>query len=464
MARALVDRPVREMDNVRAAWNYPLIQAIFQRRARRFPLGAEMPGGVAPFASTKDPVPLDEIEEAMLVMVGTGLSGLNLSDLPFTDATGQSCSGNTMIQFAGRTYASPCGSHGTELFFTNDEGGYYVRMRDQLPDRVAEYEGEEDWEKIVTAFRRSCVKIVDGRVNIPMVTPIALPFNQWNVNKPGTTLFMPVTDVTWEYINILMLLMDEPNRAYVYDDLNGNAEPLKRFADDGLLDRSRAYKLSDLERMAAQATTGVEQALMEQNMYLATQAMGLGGWIFGGVAAPVVLGGTPLTPGFGFRFHQPEKPGPRPAPEWAGAGPLPAPVGLDGLFEAYCPPYYRTMSDAVQAIYDAKWGDSGIYKDGPSPLRDRRSLDLQVNRTTDWCLDATKVLCEYIWDTYGRFPATMDPMQMSIWFQAHHLETDFYDRYYQAGAYHDAIAHHMERWHAGAADARSAARELTARR
>ncbi len=459
MVRALVDRPVREMENVREAWNYPLFQAIFQRRARRFPLGAEMPGGVAPFKSTKEPVPLDEIEEALLVMVGTGLSGLNLSDLPFTDAAGSSWCGNTMIQFTGRTYASPCGSHGTELFFTNDEGTYIVKMRDKLPEKVAEYEDESDWETIITAFRVNTVKILDRRLDIPMITPITLPFNQWNVNQPGTTLFMPITDVTWEYINIMMLLMDEPNRAYVYDDINGNAEPLKKFADQGLLSRSTAYKLSDLERLSALATTGVEPAFMGQNMYLAAQAMGLGGWIFAASASPVVMGGTPLTPGLGFRFHMPEKPGPRPAPDWAG-GSLPVPVGLDGLFEAYCPPYYRTMADAAQAIYDAKWGPGGLYKEGPSPLKNRQALDFQVNKTTDWCLEATKVLCEYIWDTYGKFPATMDPMQMSIWFQAHHLETDFYDQYYQAGAYHETIARHMERWHAGAAERVAAVREV----
>ena len=34
-----------------------------------------------------------------------------------------------------------------------------------------------------------------------------------------------------------------------------------------------------------------------------------------------------------------------------------------------------------------------------------------MTKTTDWCLEATKTLCQYIWDTYGRFPATMDPMQ-----------------------------------------------------
>lgn len=463
MVRALLDRPVRESTNVREAWNYPLLQAIFQRRARRFPLGAEMPGGVAPFKSNRPPIPLDEIEEAMLVMAATGLSGLNLSDLPFSDAAGSSWCGNTMIQFTGRTYASPCGSHGTELFFTNDEGAYYVKMRDKLPEKVAEFETEEDWEKIITAFRADTVKIVDGRLNIPMITPLTLPFNQWDVNQPGTTLFMPITDVTWEYINIMMLMMDEPNRAYVYDDRNRNAEPLKKFADAGHLDRTRVYALSALEAMACLATTGVEQAFMEQNMYLVAQAIGLGGWIFAGSPGPVVMGGTPLTPGLGFRFHQPEKRGPSPVPDWAG-GTAPIPVGLDGLFEAYCPPYYRTMSDAAQAIYDAKWGTGGIYKESPTPIKDRQSLDLQVPKTSDWCLEATKTLCEYIWETYGRFPATVDPMQMNAWFQAHHLETEFYDRYYQAGAYHATIADHLQKWHGGSAGAPQSEREAVATR
>jgi hypothetical protein len=38
-------------------------------------------------------------------------------------------------------------------------------------------------------------------------------------------------------------------------------------------------------------------------------------------------------------------------------------------------------------------------------------------------------------------------MEMNIWFQAHHLETDFYDQYYQPGAYHQAIKDHMSVWH-----------------
>ncbi len=40
-----------------------------------------------------------------------------------------------------------------------------------------------------------------------------------------------------------------------------------------------------------------------------------------------------------------------------------------------------------------------------------------------------------------------DPMVMSIWSQAHHLETEFYDKYYQPGAYHEHIRSQMGVWH-----------------
>jgi len=441
--RSLVVEPVASIEPVQRAWNYPLFDAIFQRRARRFPLGAEMPGDLAPFKSTKEPVPLDEIEEAMLVMAGTGISGINLADLPYNEQGGSNFCGNTMLQFVGRVYASACGSHGTELFYTNDEGTCMVKLRDKLPSQMQEFQSLDDREKIVQAFRANTDKISDGRLDIPMVPGVTQPFNWWNANQPGSTLFMPISDVTWEYINVMMLVMDEPNSYYIYDDLNGNAEPLKEWADKGYVDRTRAYSLSALETGMSTIIPGVEQALMLQNMYLALQAMGLGGWIFSSSIGQMVLGQM------GFRFHSPEDIRGPIKPLDSATGPRLAPVGLDGHFQGYCPPYYPDMGAAVQAIFDAKWGRSGIYKEegGPAALRDRQGLDKLVNKTPDWCLEATKALCDYIWETYGRFPALIDPMQMNIWFQAHHLETEFYDQYYQPGAYHQAVKDHMGAWH-----------------
>jgi hypothetical protein len=431
---------VNTLEAVRNAWNYPVMDAIFQRRARRFPLGAKMPGALSPFQSTKEPVPLDEIEEAMLVMAGTGISGTNLADLPYNEKGGANFCGNTMLQFVGRTYASACGSHGTELFYTNDEGTYMVQFRDKTPDAVVEFESLDDRQKIIEAFRANTVKISEGRLAVPMLPGVTFPFNWWNANQPGSTLFMPISDTTWEYINVLMLRMDEPNSYYFYDDINGNAEPLKEWADKGYLDRARPCPLSEMESGMRMITSGTEQAFMLQNMYLVLQALGLGGWIFSSSF------GLPVMQAMGFNFHQPVK---SLRPTFGDAPPMPVPVGLDGFFQAYCPPYYPDMASACQAVFDAKWGRKGIYKEegGPVALKDRQSLDKLVNRTPDWCLEATKAFAQYLWETYDRFPVTIDPMEMNIWFQAHHLETDFYDQYYQPGAYHRAIKDHMAVWH-----------------
>jgi len=96
---------------VHGAWTYPLFDAILQRRARRFPLGATMPGQAQSFVSPHAPLPLDPVEEALLILAGTGVSGITLSDLPFINAAGATLCGNTLLQFTGRVYASACGAH-----------------------------------------------------------------------------------------------------------------------------------------------------------------------------------------------------------------------------------------------------------------------------------------------------------------------------------------------------------------
>jgi hypothetical protein len=180
---------------------------------------------------------------------------------------------------------------------------------------------------------------------------------------------------------------------------------------------------------------------MLQNMYLVLQAMGLGGWMLGSGAPLIVLGGTPAS-GLGFRFVQP------PA---LSKNVLPNPVGLDGRFEAHCPPYYPSMDAAVDAVVAAKWGPQGLYTGdgGPTPFRQPQLLAEEVPVSPDEVVQMTKDFCNYLYTTYGRFPAQLDAMNMCMWLQAHHLETDYYDRFLQPGAYHQAIAHHMQVWHAG---------------
>jgi len=57
--------------------HFPLMQALFGRRARRFGLGMEIPSGPLAHKSPHDTVPLSELETALLVAAGTGVSGWN---------------------------------------------------------------------------------------------------------------------------------------------------------------------------------------------------------------------------------------------------------------------------------------------------------------------------------------------------------------------------------------------------
>ena len=66
------------------AWNYPLFEALYGRRSRRFGLGFEMPEGPFRYKSAHAPVPLSEIEEALLVGAGAGFSRTGV--LGFADA------------------------------------------------------------------------------------------------------------------------------------------------------------------------------------------------------------------------------------------------------------------------------------------------------------------------------------------------------------------------------------------
>ncbi|MEE9256390.1 MAG: hypothetical protein V3V56_04395 [bacterium] len=398
---------------------------------------------MAPFQSKKDPFPLGETEEALLVAAGAGITGVALADIPYTDWEGIDLTGNLLIQFTGRTYPSPCSSHGTELFFTNDSGTYFVDMRGKQPTKMLEYETPEDRRKVLDLFRSAVVKLSDTRLNPPALSH--LPWNRWHVNQPGTTMFIPVSDVTWQYINGLMVAL-EARGSYIYDDLSGNAEPLRSFADRGWLDRSRAVPLSAVEQRIALQIIGIEQSTMLHNMALAAQAIGLGSFVFPAMDPSVIFGAPGETGGLGFRHIMPH-----PQPDHPGwlPPPRPAPVGLDGVFESYSPPYRRDMCEAVRAVYAAKWGEEGIYTNEgiESGLKDRAPLATGVPRTPEWVVEATEALCSYLWETYGRVPVTVDPMSTLLWFQALHLDTDFYDQYYQPGAYTGAIRDHMKNWH-----------------
>jgi hypothetical protein len=77
--------------------------------------------------------------------------------------------------------------------------------------------------------------------------------------------------------------------------------------------------------------------------------------------------------------------------------------------------------------------------------------DAEHRRSTvtvgDEGLACTKAVCNYIHQTYGRFPGSLDAMHLMWVFQAHHIDTDFYDRFFRPDAYGPAHAAHLATWH-----------------
>jgi hypothetical protein len=196
-----------------------------------------------------------------------------------------------------------------------------------------------------------------------------------------------------------------------------------------------------------------------QNLLLTIQAMGLGGWIHAAPPAPILLGAPGFEkygPGLGFRYEEPHTDLLRKAR--IPLTPLPAwrrnPVGLDGLLEGHCPPYHADMSAAVDAILADKFGVRGLYGDPATFDHVYREglaqtyLD-EAPRYDDQVIACVKDVCEYIWSTYGRFPAHVDAMYVpELWVQAHHLDLAYYDALYRHG-YTETQRRHEERWHAG---------------
>lgn len=101
---------------LQAALEYPLFQSVFDRKSRRVAWGMTVDSEVIEYSSPHPAVPLSELEEALLVMAATGLNGLALADMD--PKRGMS----TVVQWTNRTWPSACSNHGTELFWSNDDG------------------------------------------------------------------------------------------------------------------------------------------------------------------------------------------------------------------------------------------------------------------------------------------------------------------------------------------------------
>jgi hypothetical protein len=257
----------------------------------------------------------------------------------------------------------------------------------------------------------------------------------WDSNRPGSTLFLPVCDVSASLISLIAQFVDPALRRYasasggmsIVDDRHGfRPAGTEQWLKDGFLNAEQVLPLSILERQACYYVFS-EPAAICQNMFLATEALGLGGWKHCGFLS--------------LQFF--ERMGFRIAPADGGSG-FGNPIGLDGVFEASCPPYYPTMDAAVEAVF------SRTPREATAPVPHRMSDEEHragTVRVSAEGLACTKAVCNYIYDTYGRFPGATDAIHLMWVMQAHHIDTDYYNRFFGGDAYGPTHAAHMATWH-----------------
>jgi hypothetical protein len=412
--------------------SFGLVEALLGRRSLRFFMGAEIPDGVLQYKSRHAPVPLSEVEKLLVVTACGGNTGWH--HLIYRAERYAPHLSNYAGAAGGRTFPSAAGFHTSQTFFTDDEGVYVVQNRDAPASAERHEDGSCDLDAVLEALRPRVRKIRDGRVGVPPEVPYVEAHNTWVVNRPGTLLVIPVGDLAQHVLLTLAYMLQ--NGLVVTDDINGRPVPgIERFRH--LVDIEKTWPLTFVDQLSLAEIT-VELATSCYAGALMLQAMGLGGWMFDGIDPFVMLGATgdPKAPGLGFRYDTEER--------W----PYPNPTGLAGVMEGFCPPHYADMRAAVEAMCERKFAPGGPFHPGTrGPWKDTARIRGAAEVHGEQFRECVALQAQYIFDTFGKFPATVPSIFTLMYLQAHHLDLTFYDRLYKPGAYLRTHAEHMHRWH-----------------
>ncbi|MBT3325213.1 MAG: hypothetical protein HN396_03055 [Gemmatimonadales bacterium] len=461
-------------------FEYPLMSALVDRRTRRLARGTSMKAGPLSHESKNDPAPLSALEEAILITCVTGITGVTTHDGPLTKADGTDELGTPFLHIMARTGSSADNCQATHFFMINDDGIFLLRhptgkealaLLTSLPPRWADW-SESDWIRAADSCK---IRVSDRRMEFPREWPYYLGWNAQMSNVPGSTVLFPVVDCTSQYINALLIIASEPDgkRPIFVDDWRtfhpkGLVERMAKLAGTlGMAEKVPYHPIGGLKWVrngfvnkdnvaplgfGGALRTDYEAFFYFQNLMLVGQAMGLGGWIHGSVFPPYVFQDDPAKGlhGLGFRFQQPNTLSP-----WA---PVPAsqpnPIGIDGILEGLTPPYVKSMDEAVDRVIEAKYsaaggayGDEDVFS---RQYKDRASAGKYMKKATKFAprqVEYVKEMCNYIYDTYGRFPAHVDAFYTpGMWLQFSHLEMEYYDRYYDKAQYERQAAHD-KLWH-----------------
>jgi hypothetical protein len=421
----------RQASALRKLAEFPLLEALYGRRARRISLGSTIPDGPLAYESPHEPLPLSELERMVVLTSMAGTTGWHYSITRNAHYAGHMA--NYAAGAAGRTFPSAAGFHTSELFFTDDSGTYMFPTRDAgaLVDPADE---DITVELMLERHASKLVKLDDKRIEFPREEPYYEGHNTWCVNVPGSLLAFPVGDLAQHALAGIMFLTQ--NGYCLGDDVNGRPIPgMEKFR--GLVDVDDTFPLTFFDQyMLAEITAELATSCYAGMLVL--QGMGLGGWMFDGIDRFSMLGasGDPDIPGLGFRYDEDER--------WS----VPNPTGREGVFEAFCPPHFPDMGAAVEALCERKFGAGGPHNAAtPGAWSESALVRSSAQVHDERFRECVTVQAQYLYDTFGKFPATIPSLMILNYLQAHHLDLDFYDQKLRPGSYLPTHARHMETWH-----------------
>ena len=412
--------------------HFGLVEALLGRRSRRFFKGAEIPDGVFAYKSKHEPMPLSELEKTLVVTACAGNTGWH--NMIYRAQRYAPHLSNYAAAAGGRTFPSAAGFHTSMTFFTDDDGVYVLDNRDAPASADRSADGSLDLDAVVQAMQSRIRKLQEGRLKLPAQVPFVEAHNTWVTNQPGTLLVIPVADLAQHVLLALCYMLQ--NGLVLTDDINRRAIPgIERF--EHIVDVNNTWPITFVEQLSL-AEVSVELSTSCYAGALMLQAMGLGGWMYDGIDPFSVLGasGEPGVEGLGFRYDTNDR--------W----PYPNPTGLAGVMEAFCPPHFLNMRAAVDAVCDRKFGKGGPFSpETAGPWQESAKVRGAAQVHDEMFRECVALQAQYVLDTFGKFPGTVPSVFVITYLQAHHLDLDFYDKFYQAGAYLHTHAAHMAQWH-----------------
>lgn len=480
--RATADSPLdltaEEQDAIARAFEAPdsVFSALSTLRTRRMGLGyqsetgqdeefdwssrkeVKQRRGPLAYASEHAPVPLSEVEEALVAWAALGPNGAIAADVPVEGDH------SSLLYWAGRTIPGSSNDHGVQLLVVNDTGTWLYAPG---PERSApvEVRGPEDYWKVLHWYRNCRVKLNDVRPDVGWgVAPPgthnvnAMGALQYNANRPGSTWFIPVGDVGVEWVNLL-LSSYQFSGFYLQDPDTDKPAGCEPWIKPGFLEVGFPIPTFDELALLLHAS---EAACAVQNIRLASEALGLGAWPMGGYADDLLLGAYPETAtGLDFQFveREPEKNPTRTT----------SCIGKAGVFEARATPspWFPTAESLVRHVAEMRYRpgahlsreDNWAEASGGPFKRETVEAMLEHPRAhiPDWVIEAAIDTVRYVVNKYGIAPPLVSPVRAKFSCQVHHVDVDYYRQFHTAPGGEPylatpAILEHFRRWHPGEPD------------